>query len=158
MLGRKWEGRAGICPANLLSCLQAAVQPPLRIRLLPARQACQGLECSLTLEAAAPQQGVCSRCLGREVTPITVIDSDGGNSFMVAATTLLVRVSAYDCIMILQDPQEAAPPPASCQWLGGLIDFLFKKGELLDAANYCPRLGVRPKKISLDILTYPKIS
>jgi hypothetical protein len=39
-----------------------------------------------------------------------------------------------ECINAILTKQ--AVPPAS--WLGGLIRFLFKKGDLLDAANYRP--------------------
>ena len=202
---------AGIRPAYLLACLQAAAQPPLQVRLLPAgpclahtaTDRLSAWEYSLALEATA-KQGVCSRCLAKDVTPITSIE--GSSRRMVtwcsrcsATTTLLVRKSAYsnlpfrlehlpripvgsgetlagaisrddfeyflgqlpfrtgpgpdrlpyEMLRYAPEPLKAAvlecinailtkqtPPPAN--WLGGLIRFLFKKGDLLDTACYRP--------------------
>ena len=202
---------AGIRPANLLACLQAAAQPPLQVRLLPAgprlahtaTDRLSAWEYSLASEATA-KQGVCSRCLAKDIIPVTSID--GSSRRMVtwcsrcsATTTLLVRMSAYDEIplrlehlpripvgsgetlagaisrddydyFVRQLPCRTAPgpdrlpyemlrcapeplkvavlecinailtkqtrPPAN--WLGGLIRFLFKKGDLLDTACYRP--------------------
>ncbi len=195
----------GIRPADLLACLQAAARPPRKARILPGRQrlvhtATERLsawEHSLASEATA-KQGVCSLCLGKDVTPVTAID--GNSRCMVtwclqcsATTSLLVRVSAYDRLPLQMEhipripadsgetlvgaisredsflaegprgpdrlpyellryapePLKAAilecinailtkqaPPPAN--WLGGLIRFLFKKGDLLDTAWYRP--------------------
>ena len=201
----------GIRPANLLPCLRAAAQLPLQVRLLPVRPCLahtatdrlSAWEHSLALEATA-HQGVCSCCLGREMTPVTVIN--GGSRSMVtwcsrcsATTTLLVRIRDYETLpfrlgnipripadsmetlggavskedlehFMGQLPCRKAPgpdgipyellrcapeslkeavlecineiltkqahPPAS--WLGGLIRFLFKKGDPLDAACYRP--------------------
>jgi len=69
---------AGIRPSDLLPCLRAAAKPPMRVRLLPtqpklahtATDRLSAWEHSLALEATA-QQGVCSCCLGRELTPVT---------------------------------------------------------------------------------------
>ena len=98
----------GIRPADLLACLQAAARPPRKARILPGRQrlahtATERLsawEYSLASEARA-KQGVCSRCLGKDVTPVTAIDGDRRCmipwcSQCSATTSLLVRVSEYD--------------------------------------------------------------
>ena len=98
----------GIRPADLLTCLQAAARPPRKARILPGRQrlahtATERLsawEYSLASEARA-KQGVCSRCLGKDVTPVTAIDGDSRCmviwcSQCSATTSLLVRVSEYD--------------------------------------------------------------
>ena len=43
-----------------------------------------------------------------------------------------------DCINTITTKQ--AHPPAACQWLGGPIRFLFKRGDLLDTACHCPNV------------------
>jgi hypothetical protein len=122
----------GIRPADLLACLQAAARPPRKMRILSGRQRLahtatdrlSAWEYSLASEATA-KQGVFSRCLGKDVTPVTAIDGD--SSCMVtwclqcsATTSLLVRVSEYDSLP-LQMEHFSRIPADSGETLAGAI-------------------------------------
>jgi hypothetical protein len=135
---------AGIRPAYLLACLQAAAQPPLQVRLLPAgpclahtaTDRLSAWEYSLASEATA-KQGVCSRCLAKDVTPITSIE--GSSRRMVtwcsrcsATTTLLVRKSAYSNLPFRLEHLPRIPV-GSGETLAGAIsrdDFEYFLGQL----------------------------
>ena len=153
---------AGIRPSYLLACLQAAAQPPLQVKLLPAgpclahtaTDRLSAWEYSLALEATA-KQGVCSRCLAKDVTPITSIE--GSSRRMVtwcsrcsATTTLLVRKSAYSNLPFRLEHLPRIPV-GSGETLAGAIsrdDFEYFLGQLPF------RTGPGPDRLPYEMLRY----